>query len=58
MTQTIEFCATIICGSALIIPAVGRTGAIAWLAAGLGTSLVLWAVVGSNVATWIASKHQ
>jgi len=58
MAQTIEFSVTVLSGSALIISAVGHVGAIAWLAAGLGTALVLWAIVGSNVATWIASKRQ
>ncbi len=56
VTNTIEFVATILAGTALLISAVGRSGPIAWMAGILGTLVILHSLITPTVVTWRARK--
>lgn len=49
MNTTIEYCVTLLCGTALVIAAPGRL----WIA---GVILIAYAVLAPNVAGWLASR--
>lgn len=49
MNSTLEYIATLLCGTALVIAAPGRL----WI---VGICLVAYAVAAPNVAGWLASR--
>lgn len=57
LIDVIQFAVTMICGASLVIAGATVRGPLGWLAAVLGTTLILWTIVGVNVATWISSKR-
>jgi hypothetical protein len=58
MTHTLEYLADVLCGTLLIAASLFHLSPLGYAAFGLGVALVLWAVVGSNVAAWVAAKRQ
>lgn len=52
----VEYVTDLAAGTVLIVAGIGHDSPRGLIAVWLGVGLVLWAVVGSNVAAWLATK--
>jgi hypothetical protein len=57
MQATIQYVSDLLAGAILIVAAMFHVGLMAWLAFVIGAALIAFAVVGSNVASYIAMRQ-
>lgn len=58
VTTLVEYVTDLAAGTVLIVAGIGHDSPRGWIAVWLGISLILWAVIGSNVAAWLATKGE
>lgn len=57
MTENIQYVTDLVCGTILMVAALFHPCLFAYIVAGFGAALVLWAVVGLNIAAYYASRQ-
>lgn len=56
-SENIQYVTDIICGTILIVAALFHPCLFAYIVAGFGAAIILWAVVGLNIAAYVGSRQ-